>query len=78
MPHLYPPSLDHLDSRFSAEKEVFARMAVLDDSYHVFHSVTWKDSRDGECDLIVFNELKGFIALEVKGGGVNHNGAKWT
>jgi len=74
----YPPSLDHLDERYRAEKEVFSRMKALDDSYHVFHSVTWRDSRDGECDLIIFHELKGFIALEVKGGGIKHDGAQWT
>ncbi len=78
MPHLHPPSLDHLDSRFDAEKEIFFRMTALDDSYHVFHSVTWKDSRDGECDLIIFHELKGFIALEVKGGEIKNDGVKWT
>lgn len=68
MPHLHPPSLDHLDSRFDAEKEVYGSMVALDNSYHVFHSVTWKDSREGECDIIIFNELKGFITLEVNGG----------
>ena len=78
MSHLYPPSLDHLDSRFDAEKEVFDLMKALDDSYHVFHSATWKDNRDGECDLIIFHELKGFIALEVKGGGIKHDGQQWT
>ncbi len=78
MPYFYPQSLDHLDSRFDAEKEVYGHMSALDDSYHVFHSVTWRDSRDGECDIIIFHELKGFIALEVKGGGVKHDGRIWT
>ncbi|MBP7735498.1 MAG: ATP-binding domain-containing protein [Spirochaetes bacterium] len=53
-------------------------MAALDNSYHIFHSVTWKDSRDGECDIIIFHELKGFIALEVKGGEIKNDGVKWT
>ncbi len=78
MPHLYPPSLDQLNTSSDAEKQVFGRMSSLDDSYHVFHSVTWKDSREGECDIIIFHELKGFIALEVKGGGVKHDGRNWT
>jgi len=77
MAHLHPESLDHLDSRFDAEKTVFGYLKNLDDACHVFHSLTWCDDREGECDFVIFHELKGFIALEVKGGKVYCNGRDW-
>ena len=43
----------------------------------MFHSLTWHDGRDGECDFIIFNELKGFISLEVKGGRIDFDGYTW-
>ncbi len=78
MAHLHPESLDHLDDRFSAEKTVFKNLEKLDDSYHVFHSLTWAGERDGECDFVIFHELRGYIALEVKGGRVAFDGTSWT
>ncbi|MBN2510533.1 MAG: NERD domain-containing protein [Spirochaetales bacterium] len=44
----------------------------LDDSFHVFHSMTWTGNRNiqGECDFIIFKKDMGFIALEVKGGSI--------
>ncbi len=78
MPHLHPSSISHLGNEFNAEKKVFEKLRALDDSYHVFHSLTWTDRREGECDFVIFHELKGFICLEVKGGEVRYDGRKWT
>ncbi len=77
MAHLHPPSIDHLDSCFDAEKKIFGYLKNLDDPHHVFHSLTWCDEREGECDFVILHELKGFIALEVKGGKVFCDGRDW-
>ena len=56
MAKLYPPSISNHPDIPDSEKQVFEKLANLDDSYHVFHSLTWNDGRDGECDFIIFNE----------------------
>lgn len=78
MAKLYPLSIEQIDSIPDSEKRLFDRFKTLDDSYHIFHSLTWSDRRDGECDFIIFNELKGFIALEVKGGKIDFDGKRWS
>ncbi len=77
MAKLYPASISANDSIPDSEKQVFEKLRSLDDTYHVFHSVTWNNGRDGECDFIIFNEMKGFIALEVKGGIIEFDGHTW-
>lgn len=78
MARLYPPSIAQIESIPDSEKSLFERLKNLDDSYHIFHSVTWSDRKDGECDFVIFNELKGFIALEVKGGRIDFDGKRWS
>jgi len=78
MARLYPPSIEEFDGVPDSEKRLFARLQSLDDSYHIFHSTTWSERKDGECDFIIFNELKGFIALEVKGGKIDFDGKRWS
>lgn len=78
MAKLYPSSIDQIDSIPDSEKRLFEKFRTLDDTYHIFHSVTWSDRRDGECDFIIFNELKGFIALEVEGGKIDFDGKRWS
>jgi len=77
MANLYPPSISDQTGIPESEKQVFEKLALLDDTYHVFHSLTWHDGRDGECDFIIFNELKGFVSLEVKGGKIDSDGRTW-
>jgi len=77
MAHLYPASISNHPDIPESEKQVFEKLGALDDTYHVFHSLTWHDGRDGECDFIIFNELKGFISLEVKGGKIDFDGRTW-
>jgi len=77
MAKLYPESISSNPDIADSEKQLFEKLRSLDDSYHIFHSVTWNDGRDGECDFIIFHELKGFIALEVKGGVIDFDGRTW-
>ena len=48
----------------------------LSDDYIVLHSVDWRTSdereheKNGESDFLVFNPRYGFLAIEVKGGGI--------
>ena len=77
MAELYPPSIAEQADVPDSEKQVFEKLKLLDDTYHVFHSLTWNSGMDGECDFIIFNELRGFIALEVKGGKIDFDGKVW-
>lgn len=77
MAKLYPPSIAEQADVPDSEKQVFEKLKLLDDTYHVFHSLTWNSGMDGECDFVIFNELRGFIALEVKGGKIDFDGKVW-
>lgn len=76
MANLYPPKLSPSVRRKSqAEAQVYDKLAeVLDDKYHVFHSVRWSNiydrrrASDGECDFIIAHPEHGMLAIEVKGG----------
>lgn len=70
-----------------AECKVFDKLAaVLDDNYSVFYSRPWtgidKDGteRDGECDFVIAHPVHGYLAIEVKGGGIfkNPETEEWT
>lgn len=61
-----------------AECKVFDKLEkVLDDSYSVFYSRPWTGidrkgtERDGECDFVVAHPVYGYLAIEVKGGGIS-------
>jgi hypothetical protein len=75
---MYPRYIENLDKKFDSEKTVFNILRSLYDTWHVFHSITWTDRRDGECDFVIFNENHGFITLEVKGGYVKYEDGIWT
>lgn len=73
MAMMHPETLDKLETESSAERFLFYELSrQLDDSFHVFHSVTWTGSRNirGECDFVIFKKDTGFLTLEVKGGSI--------
>ncbi|MBA8841326.1 NERD domain-containing protein [Ochrobactrum sp. RH2CCR150] len=75
------------DRRRKAEVRVYDRLASeLSDDFHVFYSSPWLGidqlghERDGECDFLVAHPVHGYLAIEVKGGGIDYNPAtkQWT
>ena len=88
---LYPQNLRssvRQDPKLRAEVQVYDQLReVLDDKYHVFHSVTWTNiddhgrETDGECDFVVAHPVHGILAIEVKGGvqiSYNKNTDVWS
>ena len=76
-PRTLPASIRD-DRRRRAEVRVFEKLAnILDDSYTVFYSSPWLgtdhlgNEKDGECDFMVAHPLLGYLAIEVKGGGIS-------
>jgi len=76
-PRTLPASI-RSDSRRSAEVRVFDKLSnVLDDTYTVFYSSPWLgedqlgNEKDGECDFMVAHPTHGYLAIEVKGGGIS-------
>ena len=70
---LHPEVLELEYTESEAEIFVYEELRrQLDDSFHVFHSVTWTGNRNirGECDFVIFSRNHGFITLEVKGGKI--------
>ncbi len=70
---LHPEVLELEYTESEAEIYVYEELRrQLDDSFHVFHSVTWTGNRNirGECDFVIFSKKHGFITLEVKGGRI--------
>jgi hypothetical protein len=70
-----------------AEVKVYDALAAqLDDSWTVFYSRPWLgltasgEEIDGECDFFVVHPDHGYLAIEVKGGGIFYDPAldKWT
>ncbi len=78
MAKLYPESIVRFEHIPEPERRLFENFKSLDDGFHVFHSVTWCDRPEAECDFIIFNEQKGFIALEVRGGKIDFDGSRWS
>lgn len=82
IPNPLPPD----PKRPSSEKKVYQKFQeVLDNRYTVFYSRLWStirsgEEKDGECDFVVAHPDYGFIAIEVKGGGISHDSItdKWT
>ncbi|MDD5420079.1 MAG: NERD domain-containing protein, partial [Methanomicrobiaceae archaeon] len=78
-PRRFPHYLCSLPER-NAERKVYRRLAEdLEDDFVVFYSRPWLgmtwDGReiDGECDFIIAHPGYGYLALEVKGGGVAYD-----
>jgi hypothetical protein len=70
------------DRRRRAEVRVYDKLAaILDDSFTVFYSSPWLGTdhlgaeKDGECDFLVAHPRLGYVALEVKGGGISFDPA---
>jgi hypothetical protein len=86
MARMIPNQLPPDPKRPSSEKKVYQKFQeVLDDRYTVFYSRLWStitpsgDERDGECDFVVAHPDYGYIAIEVKGGGISYDSIadKW-
>lgn len=63
-----------------AECEVYRRLqSELDDTFTVFYSRPWLGIKpdgeeiDGECDFVIAHPDLGFLAIEVKGGGISYD-----
>ena len=78
-PRDIPPEIAN-DPFRSAEIWVFRKLeSELSDAYVVFYAKPWfgydphGNEVDGECDFIVAHRDKGFLAIEVKGGGISYD-----
>jgi hypothetical protein len=76
-PRALPVSIRQ-DRRRRAEVRVYDKLAAeLDDSFTVFYSSPWLGTdhlgaeKDGECDFLVAHARLGYLAIEVKGGGIS-------
>ena len=84
---LYPeelPSSIRDNPRRRAEVRTYDALSLLGGAWWVFYSVPWLTAsspasgrRDGETDFVVAHPQHGFIALEVKGGGISREGGVW-
>lgn len=71
------------DRRRRAEVRVYDKLAaILDDSFTIFYSSPWLGidhlgaEKDGECDFLVTHARLGYVALEIKGGGISFDPEK--
>lgn len=78
-PHDIPPEIE-ADPFRSAEVRVFRKLqAELPDAFVVFYAKPWfgfdphGNEVDGECDFLVAHPDMGFLAIEVKGGGISYD-----
>jgi hypothetical protein len=90
MARMYPERLPRIltdDPMRAAEARVYSRLGdSLDDGFTVMHGVPYlvegKDGHrhDGEVDFLVGHADLGLLVLEVKGGGIAHDGVagRWT
>lgn len=76
-PRQLPLSIRQNPRRY-AEVRTFDRLqAELEDDFTVFYSSPWLGEdrfgaeKDGECDFLVAHARLGFLAIEVKGGGIS-------
>ncbi|WP_394706937.1 NERD domain-containing protein [Marispirochaeta sp.] len=77
---MYPEVLDPEQIESGAEIFMFEQFKKqLDNSFHVFHNVTWTGNRNlrGECDFVIFKRDRGFLTLEVKGGRIENIDNAW-
>lgn len=66
----------------AAEQRVYNAFKQLPDDYCVFFSVRWgkeynKHYQKGEADFLVFDPSRGFLVIEVKGGGIESKDGRW-
>lgn len=82
MAHIYPRIADLSTAELpQSEKKAYSALAQgLPDSYTVLFGIHWtgkqalRGSQDFECDFIVTHPEKGFLVVEVKGGGIRYDG----
>ena len=79
IPSLTEQQLNDLESQ--GEAKVYRTLRDnLGSEYHVYYSVGWilrrenDEARDGEADFVICHANKGFVTIEVKGGGVGYEG----
>jgi hypothetical protein len=80
MARMHPDILELEYTESEAEIFVYEELRKqLDETFHVFHSVTWTGSRNirGECDFVIFSKKHGFVTLEVKGGRIEMVDNTW-
>ncbi len=81
---MHPKNLNNFDATKSERVMFDALEEQLDNSYHVFYSVTWYTEERGErvnseCDFLIFNSNYGFLTIEVKGGTrIEIHDGEWT
>ena len=81
---MHPKNLNNFEATKSEQRIFEAFANQLDDTYHVFYSVTWyteenNERINSECDFLVFNSNYGFLTIEVKGGTrIEINDGVWT
>ena len=81
---MHPKNLNNFEATKSEAALFNALEEQLDDSYHIFYSVTWYTEEGGErvnseCDLLIFNSNYGYLTIEVKGGTrIELNDGIWT
>ena len=62
----------------AAERRVYNAFKKLSDNYCIFYSVKWGRDHNGhyqkgEADFLVFDPSRGFLVIEVKGGGIKRD-----
>jgi hypothetical protein len=82
-PRMWPailPSHVRKDPYRNAEVKVYDQLEKqLDSGWTVFYSRPWLGltatggEKDGECDFVVVHANHGFLAIEVKGGGISYD-----
>lgn len=81
---MHPKNLNNFNPTKSESEMFEALQSQLDNSYHVFYSVTWYTEKNGErinseCDFLVFNSNYGYLTIEVKGGTkIEVEDGEWT
>ena len=79
MARMYPDYVDIDSHGFpSGEVKLYKALKEIDDSYHIFHTVTWitksaNGAKDGEADFLICHPEKGILVVEVKGGRISAN-----
>ena len=80
---MHPVQITEAYNAYSEVKFFNACKEQLSDKHHVFYSVRWYSTTNGEredseCDFLIFNPDYGFICIEVKGGtGIRVEGNLW-
>lgn len=82
MARMHPPQPD--GDVPASERKVFERLRQLPDPWLVIHARRFllpanagREPAEGEVDFLVLDPDRGYIGLEVKGGGVRRDGAVW-